>query len=490
VTLLSHPALGRYQIEEEIGRGAMGTVYRAFDPKINRVVALKTISVPEKEPEAQQKYRDRLVEEARAAGRLSHPGIVTVYDAAEDAATHEPYIVMEYIAGDSLAKTLSASGRLPLSDALQIAEEIAEALDYAHSQGVIHRDIKPANIIVTPEGHARLTDFGVARLNQELMTPPGQVVGSPAYMSPEQMSGGIADARSDLFSLGIVLYSMITGFRPFQGNSAQTVCHKVINVDPVPVTSFQADLPPKLDELVSRAIAKDPKDRFQSGAEMSRAIQAFRQAEPSTTDTTLLPRVIEKGLGNVRPLVPDRRLSRMWHFSIAISAVAMLVVAAIFLAPPYALKRRTGAPSLMQQSSLPPTARQQQPVVETRATIAKRKAVRKSKASAVALAPATVQVEIQHHFAGAAASVWLDDRLVFHQTLQGGDHHHALFRTVVMNQVSSFQLDSGRHLLAVRVVSPTNTYDQTEMLDAELAPGSQHILMVNCDRRKLQISLQ
>ena len=271
--------LGRYRIEAEIGRGAMGVVYRARDPQIDRLVAIKTISLAGQEPDDERAYRERFVQEARAAGRLSHPGIVAIFDAGEDPETHEAYLVMEHVAGNPLSRILAGGNRkLPLSDALRFAHEIAEALDYAHTQGVIHRDIKPANILITEDGHAKIADFGVARLNQAVITHNGQIFGSPAYMAPEQLSGGVADARSDLFSLGVVLYSMITGFRPFQGNSAETVCFKVMNMEPVPVTSFQHDVPPELDAIIARAIAKTPADRFQSGDEMARAIQGAREA--------------------------------------------------------------------------------------------------------------------------------------------------------------------------------------------------------------------
>ncbi len=272
----------------------MGVVYRARDPKIDRLVAIKTISLAGQEPEEEQAYRERFVQEARAAGRLSHPGIVAIFDAGEDPETHEPYLVMEYVAGEPLSRILAGGDhKLPLSDALQFAYEVAEALDYAHSQGVIHRDIKPANILITEDGRAKIADFGVARLNHALVTHKGQIFGSPAYMAPEQLSGGVADARSDLFSLGVMLYSMITGFRPFQGNSAETVCFKVMNIEPVPVTSFQHDVPAELDAIMARAIAKDPAERFQSGAEMAQQIRNFVGSGVADA-TSFFARVIRK----------------------------------------------------------------------------------------------------------------------------------------------------------------------------------------------------
>jgi eukaryotic-like serine/threonine-protein kinase len=271
---------GRYQILDELGRGAMGVVYKARDPRINRVVAVKTISLVGQPPEEDREYRERFFREAEAAGRLSHPGIVTIFDAGEEPETRAPYIVMEYVGGESLEKLLARSDRkLPMGTALQLTLEIAEALDSAHCMGVVHRDLKPANILLTYDGHAKIADFGVAKLNLAHQTSSGRAWGTPAYMSPEQLNGDVVDGRSDLFSLGVILYTILTGHRPFQGNSALTVSYKVVNRDPIPATLLDTELPPGLDYIITRAMAKDPRERYQRGMEMVLDIQHLQQGK-------------------------------------------------------------------------------------------------------------------------------------------------------------------------------------------------------------------
>ncbi len=273
--------LGRYEIVDEIGRGAMGAVYKARDPKIDRIVAIKTILLHQNGVQEQREFRERFFVEAQAAGRLLHPGIVAVFDVGEEPGTSDPYIVMEHIEGQTLRELLlRENGRLPLDTALRITQELAEALDYAHSQGVVHRDIKPANILVTNEGQAKIGDFGIAQLDLSHMTLPGRILGTPAYMSPEQLEGEHVDGRSDLFSLGAILYSVLTGFSPFQGSSATTVCFKVANRDPLQATTLAPDLPPELDSVISRALAKNPADRYQRGREFARDLRQLRQRAP------------------------------------------------------------------------------------------------------------------------------------------------------------------------------------------------------------------
>src|SRR5271166_367822 len=236
------------------------------------------LALARQEPEEEQEYRERFFREAEAAGRLSHPGIVTIFDVGEEAETRSPYIVMEFVGGESLDKLLAKSDRkLAVPAALQLVLELADALDCAHRLGVVHRDLKPENILMTEDGHAKIADFGVAKLNLANHTLAGRALGTPAYMSPEQLNGEAVDGRSDLFSLGVVLYTMVTGHRPFQGNSALTVSFKVVNRDPLAATLLNIQLPKGLDFIIDRAIAKEPALRYQRGLEMVLDIQHMQQ---------------------------------------------------------------------------------------------------------------------------------------------------------------------------------------------------------------------
>jgi serine/threonine protein kinase len=268
---------GRYEILTELGRGSMGIVYKAYDPKINRPVAIKTFSLVAADATEEQACRIRFFREAEAAGRLSHPRIVAIFDICENPDTLSPYIVMEYVAGRSLEEILSTEGTsMPFDTALRLIQEVAEALDYGHLQGVVHRDVKPSNIIIGEDGHPKIADFGIAQLNVSGSTRSGRVWGTPAYMSPEQFKGESVDGRSDLFSLGVILYRMLTGHRPFQGNSALTLSLKVVNQDPVPPTAFNTGLSPELDCVIARAIAKNRAERYQTGMEMALDLQRLQ----------------------------------------------------------------------------------------------------------------------------------------------------------------------------------------------------------------------
>jgi len=266
------PMLGRFVIEKELGRGAMGAVYLGRDPKIDRVVAVKTLALAEEfASDELAEVEQRFFHEATAAGRLNHPNIVTIYDAAED---HDlAYIAMEYIQGQSLDSFVSKSKLLPVSTVLQICAKIADALEYAGNQGIVHRDIKPANIMFDPSNNmVKITDFGIARISSSGRTKTGMILGTPSYMSPEQMSGLPVDFRSDIFSLGITLFVLLTGTKPFTGDSLASMSYQIVNGKHPDILTLRADLPKSIKTIIDKALQKNPDNRYKSGIIMKRAI--------------------------------------------------------------------------------------------------------------------------------------------------------------------------------------------------------------------------
>ena len=267
------PMLGRYQVERELGKGAMGVVYLGRDPKIGRVVAIKTMALSQEfEPDELEDVKQRFFREAETAGRLNHPSIVTIYDAGEE---HDlAYIAMEFLKGKDLVPYAKAGNTLPLAKALSIVERVAEALGYAHRQGVVHRDVKPANIMWDADADSvKVTDFGIARITDSSKTKTGMVLGTPSYMSPEQLAGKKIEGPSDLFSLGVTLYQLACGTLPFQGETMTQLMYKIANEPPVDILSINSSIPACLVEIINRALAKDVAQRFRSGEEMAQAIR-------------------------------------------------------------------------------------------------------------------------------------------------------------------------------------------------------------------------
>ncbi len=264
--------IGRYRIIKILGRGAMGQVYLAHDPKIDRLVAIKTIIQDANIPAAERdENHQRFLREAQAAGKLLHPVIVTIFDVAEEEG--EMYIAMEYIEGESLEKYVQKEHLLPYNKVLDMVRQAAEGLDYAHKFQVVHRDIKPANIMVIEGRAIKITDFGLAKNPSTSITQAGMLVGTPNYMSPEQIQGVELDGRSDLFSLGVVFYELLTGGRPFTGKSISTVIYKILHENPPGLDTVLPPLPPGVAPLVIRALAKKAEDRYASGAEFSAALR-------------------------------------------------------------------------------------------------------------------------------------------------------------------------------------------------------------------------
>jgi len=272
-----HPeTLGRYRILGELGRGATGTVYRAVDPLIERPVAIKTLS-PNLPEEVLNSVRERFLREAKSAGRLSHPNLVTIYDVGVEGET--AFIAMELLEGQSLLRILRQQGRLGFAQAADLAAQIADGLEHAHRNAIVHRDVKPANVIVSPTGQAKLTDFGVAYVPSSSMTQTGAALGSPKYMSPEQVLGQPADPRSDVFSLGVMLYEMLVHRTPFEsaGEISMFELMRRITVEPHRnVSELDSMLPTEFDRILARALAKKPEERYQRAAEMAEALRKLR----------------------------------------------------------------------------------------------------------------------------------------------------------------------------------------------------------------------
>lgn len=278
--------LGKYEIWRELGRGAMGVVYEAFDPLIQRTVAIKTILKSSFDKSEAEEAFSRFRREAQAAGRLTHPKIVSIYEYGED--EDMAYIVMELIRGKELKEYFDREERFDLKDGIHIVLQLLDALDYSHSRGVVHRDIKPANILITEDGLVKVADFGIAKIESTHLTQVGIVLGTPTYMSPEQFMGKSVDRRTDIYSAGVVLYQFLTGTRPFTG-SVISIMHKAVNQEAVPPSQLNPAVPKSIDEVVKKAMAKRPDDRYQTAAEFMEALKAAADAAPSAApDTTLI----------------------------------------------------------------------------------------------------------------------------------------------------------------------------------------------------------
>jgi serine/threonine-protein kinase len=535
----------------------MGVVYKARDPRINRVVAVKTVSLAGQPPEEEREYRERFFREAEAAGRLSHPGIVTIFDVGEEPETRIPYIVMEFVGGQSLDKLLSRDDhKLPVETALQLVFELAEALDCAHGQGVVHRDLKPANILMTEDGHAKIADFGVAKLNLANHTLAGRALGTPAYMSPEQLNGEAVDGRSDLFSLGVILYTVLTGYRPFQGNSAITVSFKVVNRDPIPATLLDTELPEGLDHIIQRAMAKDPAERYQSGAELVLDIQTLQEGRnpakkakhassstggsatqtakenpPSPTlgqpevaaELLLIARALPPTVGaGENPLEKLRKASiagvlvltglfilGLWVISFGpqgvrsraaeplrpVEAVTPVKTTAAPLTAPAAsaaASADTTPPPVAKELPKPrPPHRTYSPPVE----VARARPAVSPMATPVvtpAVSPATLEIEVDHKFAEAHLSIWVDDSLTYTRVLEGTDKKRlVVFHHVQGHELHAMQVSHGKHRLRVRVTSDVPTYDQSAFVEGEFTSGQENVLRINFNKHgEMNLSLR
>lgn len=539
---------GRYEVVDELGRGAMGVVYKARDPQIERFVAVKTVSMWGQEPDEKTEFRMRFLNEAQAAGRLHHAGIVAIFDVGENPENQDPYIVLEYVAGESLNRLLAREKKLPLAKALQLAEEIAGALDYAHAQGVVHRDIKPGNILVTEGGHAKIADFGIAKLNLAHFTLPGRVMGTPAYMAPEQLSGEGVDGRSDLFSLGVILYALVTGHSPFQGNSATTVCFKVANREPVAATAFDLTLPHELDAIISRAMAKDPAQRYQRGSELAEDIRQLQQVFEVGSTTSLLRTGMSTGTRTratgIRTQANGQlpsghsaddmdRAERFFRKAIQTAPIRNLVLGAavlivlliagvqsrlLVISPKLGMPALNLAPSTPAAPNIESLRPSSPPATDTRS--ATPAPLPQSSPSAQAAAPpkprrvlspqlvsgnprlmsrgpkqttepvSSLDLAVQHQFKDATLFVWIDDQLTLTRPLHGGNQK----RMVVFNGIrgvdsETLKIPAGKHVVRVRALSSDETIDLSKTTSSEFIAGGEKSLQVTFDKHNTVMRL-
>ncbi len=514
---------GRYEIVAELGRGAMGVVYKARDPQINRLVAVKTVALSGQEPDEEKEFRLRFMHEAQAAGRLHHPGIVGIFDVGENPENGDPYIVLEYVAGESLNRILAREKKLPLATALQLVEEVAGALDYAHAQGVIHRDIKPGNILITEDGHAKIADFGIAKLNLAHFTLPGKVLGTPAYMSPEQLSGEGLDGRSDLFSLGVILYTMVAGHSPFQGDSATTVCFKVANREPVAASALDLTLPPELDAVIARAMAKNPEERYQRGAELAEDVRQLQMLlQPSSTTTSL--RAVAP-MGNVstgtrnrtagRPVTGANHVAQVAKADKAVRNVIQkapirdlilgltTLVVLVFVAAQTRLQVTSskeasayGAPPATSSDPNSATSASSAATSAVPATPAPAKSARGKgrsaghSASQVVVPLSNLDLMVQHQFKDATLFVWVDGKLTLTKPLHGA----AQKRLVVFNglhgaESETLKIPAGKHVIRVRALSADETIDLSRTVSGEFIGGVDKALQVTIDKHNTEMRL-
>jgi serine/threonine protein kinase len=526
---------GRYEIVGELGRGAMGVVYKARDPQIDRLVALKTVSLQGQEPEQDEEFCQRFFYEAQAAGRLQHPGIVAIFDAGEDPESHNPYIVLEYVAGESLNRILSREKKLPLADAMRLAEEIASALDYAHAQGVVHRDIKPANILITEDGYAKIADLGIAKLNQAHSTVHHHVLGTPAYMAPEQLSGEGADGRSDLFSLGVILYAMVTGHSPFPGSSAATVCFKVVNREPVPASAFDLDMPRGLDAVIARAMAKDPNSRYQRGSDFAADLRQLQQQHQVGSTTTSLSPILRaetmsspkalSGPANQARAAGERRIyAAMLEAPLRglILGAALMLMLVLFLGNPFeklassrkpVAETQIGPPSSPNRSGENPDSAQPMSGTgaQTPAATSTHSAVSALKAPADNFAvksprnlvktsstlsdrhpvpTANLDLAVQHQFKEATLSLWIDDKLTLTQPLHGSTRKHLIvFNGVHGANSETVKVPSGAHVIRLRAQSTDQSIDLSKTISVAFTGGDSRTLLVTFNNHNTAMNL-
>lgn len=484
--------LGRYEIQEEIGRGMMGVVYRAVDPALGRTVALKTVHLAwATSDQDRQNFEKRFMAEARTAASLSHPGIVVVHDIGHDAEARTVFIAMEHLQGSTLAQMTAEAAPLEWREALRITARVAEALHHAHAAGIVHRDIKPANIMVLPSGDPKIMDFGIAKAPTSQLTGAGEFFGTPSYMSPEQASGATIDGRSDLFSLGSVLYLLLTGRRAFDAPSVPAILARIVNQDPPQPSRVVEGLPVDVDYVVARALAKAPRDRYSTASAFAEDLVDVREGlAPRHRDGWVQPPRADGTLPSpVQPLV-EPETSDLWHGagvpgSPGTGAGRATRRRALWLAGGLAVTALVGAAVVLWEAPTTPDAGHTEPTTAPSASeaTAESPAPEASPLDDSALhlpfkipflptpaPPARLEVTLDHPLKTGFLRVWVDDALVLEKPLASRVNKKLLvYRSRKGHLKEVVPVAPGDHAVRIRIEG--DGFDESRRVKGEFKSG-------------------
>jgi serine/threonine-protein kinase len=526
--------IGRYEIGRELGRGAMGVVYEAHDPALGRTIALKTIHPAIAGKEDREAFEARFFTEARVAARLQHPGIVVVHDVGRDGDTGTLYIALEHLKGRTLAELTDGGRSLAWREAARILAAAARALHHAHGHGIVHRDMKPANVMVLDSGEVKLMDFGIAKIEASLhgLTTPGEFLGTPLYMAPEQAHGGAITPRTDIFSLGAIGYTLLTGRPAFQGETVARIVLRVVGEDPGSPSLVTPGIPDALDGIIARAIAKDPAARYGDALALAEDLEALledRSPQHLTGDGTARPH-LPPGLelvvaeddppsagarpaseeppptrtiapaGMARASSPRSPVARSWRATltrrlllVGLGVVGGVAVTHLFVNRPEPLGM-AGASSASDLSSLAPPARSlEAPSTSvTLAPAAPNAAITPSLLDPAPLPlpdPGRLAIDFEHPLKAGLLRIWLDEELVVEQRLVGQPEKKALVFSVRRGSFRDvLEVTPGRHTLRVQVAWEDSA--KSEAISGTFRSGATRRLQVRLGRLRKNLSLE
>lgn len=494
--------IGRYEILEELGRGSMGVVFKARDPRIGRIVALKAVafSFP-LGPGEEDEFLKRFYDEAEIAGRLSHPNIVTIYDVGERGPEGERFIAMEYVTGTNLHDLLASGARLPVMQVADVVEQVAGALDYAHENGIVHRDIKPANIVLTDSGQVKILDFGIARWVSAEKTGPGRFFGTPNYMAPEQVTGGEIDGRADQFALAVTLYQLLTGERPFLGDSITAVSYQVVNIEPAPPSKLNPSLSPSFDRLLRRALAKNSSERYTCCKDLAADLKSCATAWQEGTEQSMPPTLVSRRDTSIPTSAPGQRgyrrpqdgampaWSRLLYWRSSRKGIGWLAFGlclALLATAPYLFRRAPVTPNGVGPFALVQSPWGPEPPTEIDGSVtagAPAPATERPK-DEVAISNAELALILRHRMKSGHLTVRVDGDQALAEEIHGdgGKGHWSGVITV----------PAGRRRVEIRLRNDSGSMDDIDGIDIDFRPHEKRVLRlsVGAITKRLRLRLE